>query len=133
MATAIYPAVIERAGKGFSVFFPDLPGCTTAGRTLQEAAINAHEALAGHLVEMAEFGDAIPAASTLDELEADSDVEAVATILVSAELPGKSVRVNITLDEGLIAAIDRIARNRSGFLAEAARDKLAKSKSLELA
>jgi metal-responsive CopG/Arc/MetJ family transcriptional regulator len=34
------------------------------------------------------------------------------------------LRINITLDEALIAAIDRVAPNRSGFLAEAARDTL---------
>ena len=41
MATVFYPAIVERAGAGFSVFFPDLPGCTSAGDTLQEAALNA--------------------------------------------------------------------------------------------
>lgn len=133
MTTTIYPAIIERAGKGFSVFFPDLAGCTSAGATLNQAALNAEEALSGHLMELAEGGDAIPAPSPLDDLSLDPEVEAVATILVRAELAGKSVRVNITLDEGLIAAIDRTARNRSGFLAEAAREKLAKSRELELA
>lgn len=133
MATAIYPAVIERAGDGFSVFFPDLPGCTSAGRTLNEAFLNAEEALAGHLIELVEGGDIIPAPTALDDVVIDPEVEAVATIPVRAELPGKSVRVNITLDEGLIAAIDRIARNRSGFLADAAREKLAKSRELEAA
>lgn len=132
MATAIYPAVIERAGEGFSVFFPDLPGCTSAGRTLTEAALNAEEALAGHLVAMAEFGERIPAPSELDQLEADPEVDAVATILVRGELPGRAIRVNITLNESLVAAIDKVAHNRSGFLAEAAREKLAKNRTLEL-
>lgn len=133
MAIAIYPAVIERAGDGYSVFFPDLPGCTSAGRTINEAVVNAEEALAGHLLELADGGDHIPAATPLDQLEHDPELDAIGAFLVRAELPGKSVRVNITLDEGLIAAIDRIARNRSGFLAEAAREKLAKSRELELA
>ena len=46
MASVVYPAIVERAGEGFSVFFPDLPGCTSAGRTQTEAALNAEEALA---------------------------------------------------------------------------------------
>ena len=45
-----------------------------------------------------------------------------------AEHPGKAVRLNITLDEGLVAAIDRVAENRSGFLAEAAREHLARQR-----
>jgi predicted RNase H-like HicB family nuclease len=125
MTIALYPAIIERAGSGFSVFFPDLPGCTSAGASVQEAALNAEEALAGHLLELARFKEPIAAPSTIDVIERDPEVDEVARILVRAELPGKSVRINITLDEGLVAAIDRVAANRSGFLADAARDALA--------
>lgn len=124
MATAVYPAIIEAIDNSFSVFFPDFPGCTSAGDTAQEAALNAEEALAAHIVELARHGDPIPAASALDDIERDPEVQEFARLLVKAELPGKSVRLNITLDEGLVAAIDKVARNRSGFLAEAARDRL---------
>ena len=124
MATVVYPAVIERAGRGFSVYFPDLLGCTSAGRTAQEAALNAEEALAGHLLEAVRAGEDIPGASDLDTLERDPDVEEAGRLLVRAELPGRAVRLNITLDESLVAAIDRVAKNRSGFLAEAAREAL---------
>ena len=125
MTIAIYPAIVERAGDGFSIFFPDLPGCTSAGLTIQQAALNAEEALAGHLLVSAQYGDDVADPTPLDQLATDPDVEEVARILVRAERPGKSVRINITLDEGLVAAIDRVAKNRSGFLAEAARHELA--------
>lgn len=125
MSIAIYPAIVERAGDGFSVFFPDLPGCTSAGSTIQQAALNAEEALAGHLLVTAQHGEQIADPSSLDRILPDADVEEVARILVRAERPGRSVRLNITLDEGLVAAIDRVAKNRSGFLAEAARRELA--------
>lgn len=125
MATVFYPAIVERAGAGYSVFFPDLPGCTSAGATVQEAARNAEEALDGHLIVSAEHGDAIADPSELDAIERDPEVDEVARILVRAEKPGRSVRINVTLDEGLLAAIDRIAKNRSGFLADAARSALA--------
>ncbi|MGN6270880.1 MAG: type II toxin-antitoxin system HicB family antitoxin [Sphingomonas sp.] len=125
MAVVHYPAIVERAGAGYSVFFPDLPGCTSAGDTIQEAARNAEEALAGHLIVSAEHGDAIPDPSELDAVSIDEDVVEAARLLVRAERPGKAVRVNVTLDEGLLAAIDQVARNRSGFLADAARAALA--------
>lgn len=125
MAVVHYPAIIERAGAGYSVFFPDLPGCTSAGATLQEVARNVEEALAGHLIVSAEHGDPIAAPSELDEIPADPEIDEVARILVRAERPGRAVRVNVTLDEGLLAAIDRVASNRSGFLADAARVALA--------
>lgn len=84
MALVYYPAIVERSSDGFSVFFPDLPGCVSAGRTLQEAAHNAEEALVGHLVVSAEHGDAIPDPSELEAVQVDSDIDEVARILVRA-------------------------------------------------
>jgi len=125
MATVYYPAIIERAADGFSVYFPDLPGLASAGATIQEAARAAEEALEGHLLVTAEHGEDLPDPSEIDAIEHDPEVDEVARILVRGERPGRSIRVNITLDEGLLAAIDRMTANRSGFLAEAARARLA--------
>ena len=68
MVLRFYPALIERAadGGGFGVVFPDLPGCVSAGATVQEAAANAAEALALHIEGMAEDGDPIPEPSAPD-------------------------------------------------------------------
>src|SRR5688500_20228304 len=107
LPTVYYPAIIERARRGYSVFFPDLPGCASAGRTVKEAAINAEEALSGHLLVSDQYGDALAEPSELDALEVDPEVDEVARILVRGERQGRAVRINITLDEGLIAAIDR--------------------------
>ena len=125
MANIFYPAIIERSETGYSVFFPDLPGCTSAGSSVNQAALNAEEALAGYLLVSEQYGDVIPDPSELDAIPADKEVDEVARLLVRGERSGKSIRINITIDEGLLAAIDRIATNRSGFLAEAARVALA--------
>lgn len=130
MATVIYPAIIERAGEGFSIFFPDLPGCTSYGATVTEAALNAEEALDGHLLVSVQHGDEVADPSALEDIERDPEVDEVARILVRAEKPGKAVRLNITMDEGLVAAIDRVAKNRSGFLSDAARAALAAKREL---
>lgn len=132
MATVYYPAIIERAGKGYSVFFPDLPGCTSAGDTIEQAARNAEEALAGHLLVSREHEDEIAPASPLDKIEHDPEVDEVARLIVRAEMPGRPVRVNVMLDEALIAAIDKVAgaRGRSRFLADAARASLMASQAL---
>ena len=121
MTTVYYPAIVERGRRGFGVFFPDLPGCTSAGDTLTEAAINAEEALAGHLIVAEQYGDPIPEPSPFETIQGDSEVDEVARLLVRAERPGKAKRINIMMDESLIEAIDRIASNRSGFLSDAAR------------
>jgi len=133
MATVMYPAIIERAGEGFSVFFPDLPGCTSYGATVTEAALNAEEALDGHLLVSVQHGDEVADPSALEDIERDPEVDEVARLLVRADKPGKAVRLNITMDEGLVAAIDRVAKNRSGFLSEAARVALAAKRELQTA
>ena len=123
MATACYTAIIERGPKSFGVFFPDVPGCVSAGRTEQEVFANAEEALSLHLSEMMRVGEVLPIRS--DFVPADPEVDEYCRLVVRVELPGKAVRLNITMDEGLVAAIDRVASNRSSFLADAARTALA--------
>jgi predicted RNase H-like HicB family nuclease len=67
MAIRRYPAIIEGdAETGYSVFFPDLPGCTSGGETLQAAALNPEQALAGHVDLMLQAGEALPQPSVLD-------------------------------------------------------------------
>ncbi|MES2146369.1 MAG: type II toxin-antitoxin system HicB family antitoxin [Pseudomonadota bacterium] len=123
MTTASYTAIIERGPKSFGVFFPDVPGCVSAGLTEQEVFANAEEALSLHLGEMVRAGEALPGRS--DFLPSDPEVDEYCRLVVRVELPGKALRLNITMDEGLVAAIDRVASNRSSFLAEAARAALA--------
>jgi len=109
----------------FGVGFPDLPGCVTAGRTLEEARRMASEALALHLAGMAEDGETIPAPSGLDEIMADRENRDAVAVLVDAPVrQARSIRVNVMLPEDLLRDIDRASPNRSRFLAEAARDKL---------
>lgn len=87
MAIVFYPAIVERGGDDLFAFFPDLPGCTVAGRTLAELGTNAEEVLASHIELAARQGETVPAPSTMDEIECDPDVEEVARILVKVERP----------------------------------------------
>ncbi|MGB8601761.1 MAG: type II toxin-antitoxin system HicB family antitoxin [Rhizomicrobium sp.] len=125
MATQFYVAIIERGAEGFGAFFPDFPGCVSAGDTIQETARNAEEALRGHVAAMVRDGDAIPPPTTLDDIPADPEVTEAARVMVPASLPGRALRLNISLDEGLVGEIDRTAAtlgmSRSAFLADAAR------------
>lgn len=120
--TATYLGVVERGEHGFGVFFPDVPGCVSADANPFEAMENGEHALAAHIELLAQGGEGIPEASS--EVSVDDDIEVASYFLAHVELPGKTLRLNITMDEGLVARIDRVARNRSAFLAEAARDRL---------
>jgi predicted RNase H-like HicB family nuclease len=85
MTVLHYPAIVEGdRATGYSVFFPDLPGCTSGGDTIQEAAANAEEALAGHVALMVEGGEPVPQPGSLDDLPqpAAPGVQEVARLLV---------------------------------------------------
>jgi predicted RNase H-like HicB family nuclease len=106
----------------FGVSFPDFPGCITAGKTLEEARELAVEALTLHMAGMIEDGEALPEASTLDQLARDPAMKHAVAFLVSAEAPEKTVRVNITARESQIEAIDKLARKagmtRSAYMVQ---------------
>ncbi len=55
-----YAVVFEKAATNWAGYVPDLPGCTTTGRTLEETKRNITEAIQLHLETMAEFGEPIP-------------------------------------------------------------------------
>jgi predicted RNase H-like HicB family nuclease len=106
----------------FGVSFPDFPGCITAGKTLEEARELAVEALTLHMAGIIEDGEALPEASTLDQLARDPAMKHAVAFLVSAEAPEKTVRVNITARESQIEAIDKLARKagmtRSAYMVQ---------------
>ncbi len=60
MAIKHDPALIHGEPGSYGVVFPDLPGCTSGGATLTEAARNAAEALSFHLEGMAAARERIP-------------------------------------------------------------------------
>ena len=123
-----YPAFIRKdPNSDYGVEFPDLPGCVTAGRTLDEAHAMATEALAGHLDALAVEGFPVPPPSTLDQLRDNPERAdaAVALIRHDASLL-KPSRVNVMIPGNLLRRIDAAsAGNRSRFLVEAAEAKLA--------
>ena len=59
----IYPAVFDKDEYGFTVEFPNLPGCVTQGDTLEEAMEMAVDAASGWLLIMIEEGKDIPSPS----------------------------------------------------------------------
>ena len=72
-----YVAIVEEEeGKAVGVWFPDLPGCFSAGDTLDEAMLNAREALSLYADALRDDGRQMPRARTLTELKADAEAAA---------------------------------------------------------
>lgn len=122
----VYIALLRKqADSDFVVEFPDFPGCITAGTTFEDARRMAAEALLLHVEGMMEDVDPIPEPLGLDEVSSDPRYSDVASVLV--DVPTRwswSVRINVSVPEYVLQAIDRVTDNRSRFLADAAREKL---------
>lgn len=71
MAKYIYPAIFTEEKEGVSVRFPDIDGCFTSGKTLEEARSMAEDALALMLYNMKEKGERILAASDVNEVQTE--------------------------------------------------------------
>ena len=55
-----YLVIIEKGPNNLSAYVPDLPGCTSAGNTLEEVLAGIHDAIEGHIEIMREYGEPIP-------------------------------------------------------------------------
>jgi predicted RNase H-like HicB family nuclease len=131
---ARYVALIDGKQGAYGVVVPDLPGCTSAGKTVDQAYRNAIEAVRLWVEDARASGEKLPRQRTLEALRADPDVAAalaegaaVALVPVLRD-SGRSVRANLSLDAGLLEAIDEAADahglTRSAFIATAAREKI---------
>jgi predicted RNase H-like HicB family nuclease len=58
---------------GFSVYFPDLPGCTSGGKDLEDSQRNAAEALNLHIYGMEKDGDPIPVPSKIPVIDPETE------------------------------------------------------------
>ena len=119
-----YVAVIDKdADSAYGVRFPDLPGCFSAADTFDEIVPNAIETLALFF----EDRDIVPARgieAVREEVAEDLATGAVLMMIPHISDRRRAVRVNLSLDKGLLDTLDEAARargmTRSAFIAKAA-------------
>lgn len=128
-----YAAIFEpTGGGGYGIFFPEVPGCFSAGDSMSHAALMAREALSLHLAFAA--GDEI---LSLENINLDAELAECENgarvvfvepdfFIMSRHIPAKAQRVNITIDANLLHYADQKAKqfhiNRSQLIAEALRE-----------
>lgn len=68
-----YVAIVEEAGpdRAVGVWFPDLPGCFSAGDTVDEALRNAAAAVTLYAEELAKEGRPLPDARSITDIRSD--------------------------------------------------------------
>ena len=71
-----YVAIVEDAGpdKAIGLWFPDLPGCFSAGDTVDAALLNASEAVSLYAESLAKDGKPLPAPRSVSTLKEDPEV-----------------------------------------------------------
>jgi len=129
MKTHVYPAFFRRVPSGgFSIDFPDLPGCISAGNTVEEAMTMAREALSLHLYGLLEDKEAIPPASDL--LQLTQEKAAFLTLvegrpdMVGEIIRNKAVKKTLTIPYWMNEEAERLHINFSQVLQEAVREKI---------
>ncbi len=105
-----YPAWIDGERGSYGVSFPDLPGIVAMGTTVDEALLHAEESLRDYVIETERDGEPITPPTSIEEIETPTGYTLVSVPLI--RLSGRSVRANLTLDEGVAAFIDGEARRR---------------------
>jgi len=132
-----YPIAIEPgdAKHAYGVVVPDLPGCFSAGDTLDEAIANAPEAIALWLEDRIARGELPPSARAIETHRKKAQFKGWIWAVVEVDLSrvaDKAERINITMPSRLLARVDararKIGESRSGFLARAAMEALSQSK-----
>ena len=124
-----YPIAVETGTdtQAYGVVVPDLPGCFSAGDTLNEAMENAKEAIELWLEVAIDDGMAIPEPGALSEHQRKREFKGWTWALVTvdlASLSDKAERINITLPSRVLRRIDQAAKeageSRSGYIARRA-------------
>ena len=105
-----YPALIDGESGAYGVTFPDLPGIVAMGTSMDEAMINAEEALHDYALEAERDGTDIVQPSAIESVESEAGSALVSIPLI--RLSGRRVRANLTLDEGVAEFINSEARRR---------------------
>jgi len=118
----------------YQVSVPDLPGCSIKVTSIDVGLEKIVQSIKAHLAILAEYGEKIPTAISIDKLRQRYQLEhphtynlafwAIIDIDITAYL-GKSHKINVTMPELLIKQIDdRVSKSaayktRSGFIASA--------------
>ncbi len=126
-----YYAAIEQDGTTYGLLFADLEGLIISYDNMDILMEGAEQAVEEHLAAYAFEKRSIPEASNfevaikkLTSFAQEEELNILGYIGVTANVPTKKERVNITIDEALLTKIKEVTRNRSAFIERAVRHEL---------
>ena len=123
-----YTLVFHPYADGYLVTAPDVPGCTTGGKTIQEAIDMARDALCGCLCAYEDENITLPSQHMPGEIQLnDGDfamLMEVDLLKYRMETDTKAVRKNVSLPAWLVAMADKRGVNCSQVLQDALKQRL---------
>lgn len=132
MRKYVYPACFYPCEEmeGYTVVFPDLPGCVTQGKSLADAIEMAEDAAAGWIVDCIESGEFIPSATVnANDIELEYPNGFINWIVLdldafSEKYGENAVRKNLTIPSWLNTAAEKHNINFSNVLQNALMEQL---------
>lgn len=128
-----YIALVHKKHKknvNYGIIFPDFPDCQFGGKTIEDALKKAKEGIIFHIGKLLNKGRSLPSPASLKKIMSIPKNRMAIPSLINIIMPtGNLKRLNISMDMGLINEIDQAAKkagkNRSEFLADAAKQIIA--------
>lgn len=122
-----YIALVDGEPGAYGVVIPDCPGCYGMGDTIEDALDNAAEGLRDWMEAIEAGGGSAPVPRSVEAIRAEAEAPdaTFATVPLIRHL-GRPVKANLSLDSGVLAAIDATA-GRLGVTRSAMVEMLAKS------
>jgi predicted RNase H-like HicB family nuclease len=120
-----YPVAIEsgNAKQAWGVTVPDLPGCFSAGDSMEEALDNARDAILLHVEGLIDDNEPIPEPGQIEQYRSKREFKNRIWALVDvdlSQLEDTTERVNITLPRRVLKKLDAAAQaageTRSGYI-----------------
>lgn len=111
-----YVALIDGSAGAYGVVIPDLSGCTAMGASIEEAMLNAVDAMREWAEIVEETGGTVARARPIEAVRADPDVAdalvngAILTTIAMIRYTGRPVKANLSLDAGTLATLDAEAK-----------------------
>ncbi|MCL2184862.1 MAG: type II toxin-antitoxin system HicB family antitoxin [Treponema sp.] len=127
MKKITYFAVFEKTKTGFSVYFPDVPGCITCGDDFEHSMRMAQEVLGLHLYGLEKDSEPFPQhTDNIPKLESGDIVAAVSVFpaLVKDEIENRREKTNVTIPHWLKVAAEAEGLNYSRLLENAIKETL---------
>jgi len=127
MRKSTYLAVFERSRTGFSVYFPDVPGCITCGDDFSNSLRMAEEVLGLHIYGIEKAGEPLPRRTDAIPELADGDIVVAVSVfpsMVKDEMENRREKTSVTIPRWLKLAAEAEGINYSRLLETAIKEQL---------